>query len=135
MVPRSVVDEDELRFRTVCFGTNETVSGQDEDLRHPHVSIEFKSKLGYLLVYFTPDNSDMEGFQEKLSPEAYKDFSQRLHDELSGMAQLITGASKITCQVTGRLGAARFVDDRGVILTLHPDTVKELKLKPWKEQK
>ena len=54
---------------------------------------------------------------------------------MSGKVALISGASKMTCQVTGRLGAKRFLDDRGVVLTLHPKTIKALKLKLWRGER
>ena len=121
----------ELRLGTKIFGEERTVTHKSESLQMPRVTTEFKSKLGYLLVYYTPDKSDMEEFQRKLSLEVYEEFSMKLHERLEGMATLITGASRFTCQVTGRMGARRFTDHRGVILTLHPDTICSLKLKPW----
>ncbi len=122
----------ELRRRKVHFPAGKTKSGRRVSFRMPRATASFKSKLGSLIAYYRLDESDMAAAKLKLTPEAYGCFSRELCDQLEGMATLISGASKMTCQVTGRLGAKRFLDDRGVVLTLHPEAIKALKLKPWR---
>ena len=122
----------ELRRWEVQFPAGKTKSGRTISLRMPRASASFKSKFGSLIVYYDLDEADMAAAKLKLTQEAYERFSRELCDQLHGMATLICGASKITCQVTGRLGAKRFLDDRGIALTLHPETIKVLNLKPWR---
>jgi len=122
----------EIRRFKVFFPAGKSKSGRRVSFRMPRATASFKSKLGSLIVYYSLDESDMAAAKLKLTPEAFACFSKGLCDQLDGMATLICGASKITCQVTGRLGAKRFLDDRGVVLTLHPEAIKAHKLKPWR---
>ena len=122
----------EIRRWKAFFPAGKSKSGRRVSFRMPRATASFKRKFGSLIMYYSLDESDMQAAKLKLTPEAYDCFSIELCDQLKGMAMLISGASKITCQVTGRLGAKRFLDDRGVVLTLHPEAIKALKLKPWR---
>ena len=121
----------ELRRWTVRVPAEESTSGRSFSLRMPRAKASFKSKFGALIVYYDIVESDMAAARLKLTPKAYECFSRKLYDQLRGMATLIEGASKVTCQVTGQLGAKRFRDHRGIVLTLHPTTIKDLKLRQW----
>ena len=125
----------ELRRWKVHFPAEKSKSGRGVSLRMPRVTTSFKSKFGSLIMCYSLDGSDMAAAKLKLTPEAYECFFREFCNQLEGMATLIRGASNITCQVTGRLGAMRFCDDRGVVLTLHPKTIKALKLKLWRGER
>jgi len=104
------------------------------EITPPRIETEFKNKLGMLQVHYTADESDMEEIAKRLTPREFADFRKALRNQLTGMRTLIEGASKVTCQATGRPGAIHFADDCGVVLTLHPDMICALGLRPRKER-
>ena len=117
---------DELH-RWITWGAGK--DGSSVEVRFPRAIVHSKPKLGIIQIDYEISRQDVQDIREKLSEEAANEFLHETRLRLDGMARLIAGASRITCEVTGETGAVMCVKD-GWLRTLLPAVAQILGFAP-----
>lgn len=116
------------QLRTWRFGLK-TKTGKIIWVRYPRIKILTKSKLGRLDTFIQIEEKDMASIENRVSPEEFKKYQERIRENYHGITITIQAMSQSTCQATGKTGATQIVEKGGWVRTLLPSVAKKLKLK------
>ena len=104
--------------------------GHPVEVRFPRATTRCKSKFATIRTDYDLNEQDVQEIRRKLSEQAADQFIHEARLRLQGMEILTTGASRITCEITGEHGAGLYVRD-GWWRTLLPEVAEILGYVPF----